>query len=100
LIQVTIHLGLHEHPMVEGCSKKVFEQVKSLVEDEASCTPRATVSTITLAANKTFLSEHLLNENGLGPVEVLKGDKLCQVMDKFLVLSSPNVWNLVTSFKH
>jgi hypothetical protein len=86
--------------MVEGYSKKMFEQVKSLVEDEASCTPRAIVSTITLAANKTFLSEHLLNENGLGPVEVLKGDKLCQVMDKFLVLSSPNVWNLVTSFKH
>jgi hypothetical protein len=33
-------------------------------------------------------------------LEVLKGDKLCQMMDKFLVLSSPNVHNLVTSLKH
>jgi hypothetical protein len=42
----------------------------------------------------------LLNKDGEGQVEVLKGDKLHQVMDKFIVLSSPNVWNLAASFKH
>jgi hypothetical protein len=53
-----------------------------------------------LAISKTFFFEHLLNEDGEGLVEVLKGDKLHQVMDKFIVLSSPNICNLVASFKH
>jgi hypothetical protein len=69
----------------------VFEQVKSLVEEEASCTLRATTSAIVLAASIIFLLEHLLNEDGQGLVEVFKGDKLHQVMDKFLALSFPNV---------
>jgi hypothetical protein len=30
----------------------------------------------------------------------LKGNKLHQMMDMFIVLSLPNVWNLVTPFKH
>ncbi len=41
-----------------------------------------------------------MNEDGQGLVEVLKGDKLHQVMDKFIVLLFPIVHNLVASFKH
>lgn len=33
-------------------------------------------------------------------MEVHKGDKLRQVMDKFITLSSSNVWNLIASFTH
>jgi hypothetical protein len=33
-------------------------------------------------------------------VEILKGYKLRQVMEKFIMLSSPNVRNLVTFFNH
>jgi hypothetical protein len=44
-----------------------------------------------LAIGKTFLLEHLLNKDGKGPMEVLKGKTLHQVMDKFMVLSSPNI---------
>jgi hypothetical protein len=76
MIQATIHLGLHNHLMVEGHSKKMFEQVKSLVEEEVSYTLGDVVSTITLATSKTFLLEHLPKEDGQGLVEVLKGDKL------------------------
>jgi hypothetical protein len=65
-----------------------------------SHTPGATTLAIALVANKTFLSEHLLNKDGKGPVEVLKGHKLHQVMDKFIALSSPNIQNLIASFKH
>jgi len=57
----------------------VCEQVKSLVEGEVFHTPRLIVLAIALVVNKTFLSEHLLNEDGQGLMEVLKGDKLCQV---------------------
>jgi hypothetical protein len=85
---------------MEGHFKKVLDQVKFLVEEEVSCTLGATTLAIVLVANKTFLSEHLLNKDGKGPVEVLKGNKLHQVMDKFIILSSPNVQNFVASFKH
>jgi hypothetical protein len=60
----------------------------------------ATALTITLVANKTFFTKHLLNKDGEGIVEVLKGKKLRQVMDKFRTLSSFNVYNLDASFKH
>ncbi len=43
----------------------------------------------------------MFNEDGEGLTKPLKGDKLCQVMmDKFTTLCSPNVRNLVASFKH
>jgi hypothetical protein len=71
-----------------------------MIEKEAFHTSKATVSAIVLATNKTFISEHLLNKDGKRPVEVMKGKKLHQVMDKFMTLSSPNVRNLVASFKH
>jgi hypothetical protein len=45
---------MHDHPMVEGHSKEVFDQVKSLVMEEVSHTPGAIASTIALATSKTF----------------------------------------------
>jgi hypothetical protein len=48
-------------------------------------------SIISLAANKTFLSKHILNEDGDELVEPLEGDKLRQVMDKFTTLYFPNI---------
>jgi len=44
--------------------------------------------------------EQLFNEDGEGPMEFLKGDKLHQVMDKFTTLCSPNVRKLMVLFKH
>jgi hypothetical protein len=49
---------------------------------------------------KNLMVEHLFNDNGEGLVEFLKGDKLHQVMDKFMTLCYPNVRNLVALFKH
>jgi hypothetical protein len=63
--------------VAEGCSREVFKQLQSLVEEEASYTLRVIMLTIALVVIKTFLLEHLLNEDGQGLVEVLKGDKLC-----------------------
>lgn len=91
MTQTMIHLGTHDHPMVEGHSRDFFKQVKSLVEHKVSYTPRATTLAIALVANNYFFSKHLLNKDGEGPVEVLKGIKLHQMMDMFIVLSLPNV---------
>jgi hypothetical protein len=85
--------------VAKGRSKEAFDHVNSLVKEEVFHTPRATMSTIVLAVSKTFIFE-LLNEDGEGIVEVIIGDKLRQVMDKFIVLFSPNIHNLVASFKH
>jgi hypothetical protein len=84
---------MHDHLVAKDHSRKVFKQVKSLVKEEASRTLRAIALAIALVASKTFLLEHLLNDDGQGLVEVLKGDKLRQV-DKFITLSCPNVRNL------
>jgi hypothetical protein len=90
LIRTTIHLGTHDHSVVEVHFREIFDQVKSLVEEEVPCTSWATVLAIVLVVSKTFLSKHLLNKDGKRPLEVFKGDKLHQVMDKFITLFSPN----------
>lgn len=47
------------------------------------------------------LSHHLFNEDGNDLLELFKGKLwLYKVMDKFMCLCSPNICNLVTSFKH
>jgi hypothetical protein len=35
-----------------------------------------------------------------GNLEILKGDQLEQIQDKFIELNSPNISNFVISFKH
>ncbi len=95
LAQAIIHLGTHEHLVAKGRCGKVVKQIKALVQEKVFCTPL----TIMLVANKTILSQHLFNKDGEGLAKLLKGDKLNQVMDKFATLCSPNVKNLLTSFK-
>ncbi len=97
---MAIHLGTHDHLVVEGKCRKDVDQVKALVHEEVSCTPLATQFIIVLVASKMFLSQHLVNKDGEGSTKLLKGKKLHQMMVKFLTLYSFNVRNLVASFKH
>ncbi len=46
-------------------------------------TPSVTPFAIALVVCKTFLFDHLFNEDGDRLMELLKGNKLYQVMDKF-----------------
>jgi len=50
-----VNLGTRDHPMMEGHFKKVFNQVKLLVEEEVSHIVGATTLAIVLVTNKTFL---------------------------------------------
>jgi hypothetical protein len=52
-----------------------------------------------LLVSKTFLSEHLLNEDGDMLVEPFKGNNLRQTTEKFTTLCSPNIRDLVASYK-
>ncbi len=46
------------------------------------------------------MSMHLLYEDGDNPVELLQGDDLNKMMDKFIEFCSLNIKNLVSSLKH
>jgi hypothetical protein len=80
--------------------KKSFEEIKVLVEGQVSCTFDAKIFAIVLNVNKASLPHHLFNENGEGPMEFFQGEKFDKVMDKFEPFYSPNIWNLIASFKH
>jgi hypothetical protein len=41
------------------------------------------IFTIALNESKAFLAHHLFNEDGEGLVEIIQGEKLDKVMDKF-----------------
>jgi len=62
--------------------------------------PISTTLAITLFTSKTFLSHHLFNEDGEGPVEILKGEKLDQTLLKFAPLCFAGICNLIVSLKH
>jgi hypothetical protein len=62
--------------------------------------PNAKTSTFSLNTRKSFLAKHLINDNDNDNFKLFKGDQHEQIQDKFLVLSSSSVRNLVTSFKH
>jgi hypothetical protein len=71
-----------------------------MVVNEVCCTLIATTLAIILFVSKTFLSHHLLNEDGKGPMELFKGEKLNQMLLKFAPLCSLGICNLIASLKH
>jgi hypothetical protein len=71
-----------------------------MVVDEVYHTPTATSLTISLSMSKIFLFHHLFNEDGKGPMELLKGEKLNQTLLKFIPLCSLGKRNLIVSLNH
>jgi hypothetical protein len=65
-----------------------------MVVDEVHCMLTATTLAIALFASLTFLSHHLFDEDGKGPMEFFKGENLNQLWLKFVHLRSPNICNL------
>jgi hypothetical protein len=55
---------------------------------------------ISLSVSKTLLAGHLLDDYSDGKVELLKGEQLKQIQDKFYKLNFPNIHNLIPFFKH
>jgi hypothetical protein len=71
-----------------------------MVVDEVYCARIVTSSTIVFSQSKTFLFHHLINKDGKGHVEFLKGEKLNQTLLKFAPLCSFGIHNLIASLKH
>jgi hypothetical protein len=100
LSRAMIHLGTHAHSVTNGKCRKSFQNMENMVVHEVCHTPIATISTIVLFANKTFFSCHLFNKDGEGHMELLQGEKLDQMLLKFVPLCSLGIHNLIVSLKH
>jgi len=74
--------------------------MKNMVVKEVCCMPISTTLAITLSTSKMFFYRHLFNEDGEGPVEVLKGEKLDQTLLKFAPLCFDGICYLIASLKH
>jgi hypothetical protein len=85
---------------VDGKCREILEETRRLIVEEVVRMPYVEMSMISLSASKTFLVRHLLAECNDGKVELFKTEELEQIQNKFYELSSPNVRNLVASFKH
>lgn len=98
ITRVCIHLGNHIHHVAFGTCRASLDTIFGLIANEVSKTPTATTSAIALAASKQFLGNHLIH-NGDGPKEMLQGKLLEDVIDRFQILSSSNIRNIVSSFR-
>jgi hypothetical protein len=68
--------------------------MKNIVVNEVYHTLIATTSANILFMSKTFFSHHLLNKDGKGPMELLKGEKIDQMLLKFAPFCVPLAYTI------
>jgi hypothetical protein len=100
LSRATIDLGTHAHPIIDNKCRQSFQDMKNMVVNEICHMPIVITPSIVLSTSKTFFSCHLFNEDGKGPMEFFKGEKLDQMLPKFVPLCSLGIPNLIVSLKH
>ncbi len=72
--RVAIHLGLHNHPFMDGKCWEFVKETRRLIAEEVDCMPNAKFSMISFNVSKTFLASYLLDDFSDGIVELLKGE--------------------------
>jgi len=95
--RAAIHFGDHSHSVAKGMYRDSAEEIHRLIAKQMSRTPAATNSAIALSTSKDFLTAYLFH-NREGEKEMLRGDELEEVMDRFQYLNSPNIRNVISSF--
>ena len=99
LDRACIHVGTHKHHVTKGYCRETIEIVSGILSNAVQKAPMSTTSAITLAASKEFLTKELFALDREGTLEPLRGDLLVAVMEKFRVLSSPNIMNAIATLK-
>ena len=94
-----VHLGTHSHPVKDGELRDMRDRTRSLIGEQMERTPRATNSSIVMEATKELLGEFLLHPEG-DSSKVMDFTDLVPVLDKCKFITSPNIHNEVSSFKH
>jgi hypothetical protein len=67
--RAAIHLGVHNHPIVDGKCWEFVKEIRRLIIEEVDPTPNAKISLISLSASKT-LANYLLDDSNNGIVEL------------------------------
>jgi len=93
-----IHFGEHSHQVAKGMYRDSAKEIHKFIAEQVSKTVAATNSAIALSTSKDFLTAYLFH-NGEGEKEMLRGEELEEVMDRFQYLSSPNIQNIISSFR-
>ena len=88
MTRAAIHLGKHYHPVAKGTYRDSAREISELIGEQVAKTPIATNSAIVLSASKEFLTSHLFH-HGEGEKEILKGEEMEEVMDRFQMLVVP-----------
>ena len=94
-----VHLGTHSHPVKDGELRDMRERTRSLIEEQMERTPSATNFSIVMEATKELLEEFLLRPDA-DSSRVMDFSDLVPVLDKCKYITSPNIRNEVSSFKH
>ena len=94
-----VHLGTHCHPVKDGELQDMRERTRSLIGEQMERMPSATNSSIVMEATKELLEEFLLRLDG-DSSRVMDFIDLVPVLDKCKYITSPNIRNEVSSFKH
>jgi hypothetical protein len=76
MLKATIHLGVHNHLVVDGKCRKSIKEIKKLIVEEVDRTPYAKIFAISFNASKTSLVNYLFNDSNDGIVELFKGEQL------------------------
>lgn len=97
-LRACIYLGYHRRHVATSQCQESLEIITGLIAAEVEKTPTAKDSAIALAASKEFLDTFLVHI-GPGPEKMLRGAELDEVIDKFRMLSSPNVQNIIATFR-
>ena len=94
-----VHLGTHCHPVKDGELRDMRECTRSLIGEQMERTPSTTNSSIVMEAMKELLGEFLLQPDR-DSSKVMDFSDLVPVLDKCKYITSPNIRNEVSSFKH
>jgi hypothetical protein len=86
LLKATIHLGNHDHLVVDGVDKDTLQEITILVQGKQSCTPNIKNYVIALTTKKTFLVRQLFNEDGDAPITMSNMANMTTLIIGFVVI--------------
>ncbi len=61
--KMTIHLGVHNHPIVDGKCPVFIKETRRLITEEVDHTPDAKISSISFNARNSFFVSYLLDDS-------------------------------------
>jgi len=99
MTRACVHLGSHNHPVKTGDYRDSIEHTSNLIIEQVDWTPTATNSFIVLEATKELLRPLLLAVDG-EVQKTLELPELLPLFDCCKHLTSPNVRNIVSSFRY